>query len=64
MIRQTRLPKQKGTSIIEYSLLIAVVIAALIGMQFYVKRAVSGNWKQAGDVFGFGRQTNKTLLNP
>lgn len=47
---------QKGTSIIEYSLLIAIVVAALIGMQIYLKRAVCGNWKQAGDIFGFGRQ--------
>lgn len=47
---------KKGMSIIEYSLLIAIVAAALIGMQIYVKRAISGNWKQAGDTFGFGRQ--------
>lgn len=46
----------KGTSIIEYSLLIAIVVAALLGMQIYLKRGVSGKWKEAGDVFGFGRQ--------
>ena len=56
--------KRKGMSIIEYSLLIAIVAAALFAMQFYLKRAVSGRWKEAGDVFGFGRQTNKTLLRP
>lgn len=47
---------RKGVSIIEYSLLIAIVIAALIGIQIYVKRAICSNWKNAGDVFGFGRQ--------
>lgn len=49
-------------SVVEYSLLVAIVIAALLAMQVYVKRAVSGRWKEAGDVFGFGRQTSKTIL--
>lgn len=47
---------KKGVSIVEYSILIAVVAAALIGMQIYLKRAICGNWRAAGDVFGFGRQ--------
>jgi len=47
---------RKGASILEYSLFIAVVIAAFVGMQVYLKRGVCGNWKQAADVFGFGRQ--------
>lgn len=51
-------------SVVEYSLLIAIVIAGLLAMQVYVKRAVSGRWKEAGDVFGFGRQTSRTLLKP
>jgi len=55
---------QKAMSVVEYSLLIAIVIAGLLAMQFYLKRAVCGRWKEAGDVFGFGRQANKTLLNP
>ena len=25
-------------------------------LQIYIKRSVCGRWKQAGDVFGFGRQ--------
>lgn len=51
-------------SVVEYSLLVAIVIAALLAMQVYVKRAVSGRWKEAGDVFGFGRQAPKTILEP
>jgi Flp pilus assembly pilin Flp len=47
---------KKGTAILEYGLLIAIVIAALIAIQFYFKRAINGNWKAAGDVFGSGRQ--------
>jgi len=53
---------RKAMSVVEYSLLIAIVIAALVAMQVYVKRAINGRWKDAGDVFGFGRQTDKTLL--
>ena len=47
---------QKAMSIIEYSAVAAIVAMALIGMQIYVKRAVSGRWRQAADTFGYGRQ--------
>lgn len=56
MTIQTRLSRQKAMAITEYSLLIAIVVAALLGMQFYLKRAVCGHWRESGDVFGFGRQ--------
>lgn len=46
----------KAMSIIEYSMVVAVVVAALVGMQIYIKRAISGRWRQAADTFGFGRQ--------
>jgi len=60
---------KKGMSIVEYSLLIAVAVAAMFGAQVYIKRAVSGYWRQSGDTFGFGRQyeqgkTNVILLAP
>ena len=45
-------------STIEYSLLIVVIVAALLGIQIYLKRAVSDRWRQAADVFGYGRQYN------
>ena len=41
---------------IEYSLVLAVVVAAIVGMQIYLKRAVSDRWRQAADTFGYGRQ--------
>ncbi len=47
---------RKAASIIEYSLLFAVEVAAILGMQFYLKRAISGSWRQAADTFGYGRQ--------
>jgi len=50
----------RAASIIEYSLLLAVVVAAIVGMQIYVKRAISGRWRQAADTFGYGRQYGST----
>lgn len=43
-------------SLIEYAMLVAVVAIAFIGMQVYLKRAVSGKWKQSIGIFGQGRQ--------
>jgi hypothetical protein len=36
--------------------LIAVMVAALIGMSVYTERALAGKWRQVGDTFGYGRQ--------
>lgn len=46
----------KGNLILEYTVLIVIVIAALLGMHTYVTRGLSGRWRQSADVFGFGRQ--------
>ena len=48
--------KTKGSLTIEYAILIAIVVAALIGMQDYVRRAICGRWRAAADTFGHGRQ--------
>lgn len=40
----------------EYAVLIAVLVAALIGMQAYVRKAISGRWREAADSIGFGMQ--------
>jgi Flp pilus assembly pilin Flp len=45
-----------GQSAIEYAVLIAVVVAALVGMSVYTKRALMGKWRTVGDSFGYGRQ--------
>ena len=45
---------------VEYCVLITVVVAALIGMQVYLKRAICGRWKSNADTFGFGRQFDRT----
>jgi len=46
----------KGFLAMEQAVLITVVVAALVGMSFYIKRALSGKWRDVGDSFGFGRQ--------
>jgi len=51
-----KIKNARALSVIEYSLIVAVVAAAALGMQIYLKRAVSGRWRQAADTFGFGRQ--------
>ncbi len=53
----------RAVSAVEYSLIVAVVVAALLGMQVYVKRAVSGRWRQAADTFGYGRQYDSKEMN-
>ena len=41
-----------GQSTAEYAVLIAVIIAAVLAMQLYVKRAMSGRLRQASDQVG------------
>ncbi len=44
--------KKKGQSTLEYAIIIAVVIAGLIAMQFYIKRGQQGRLRQATDDMG------------
>ena len=50
---------QGGFSVIEYAVLIAVLVAALIGTSIYLKRSISGKWREVADTFGYGRQYQK-----
>lgn len=43
---------RKGQSILEYTLLTACFIAAVVAMQIYVKRGMEGKWRQNMDEFG------------
>ena len=43
-------------SLIEYALLVAVVCVAVLGTSIFLRRSVSGKWKQSMDIFGHGRQ--------
>jgi hypothetical protein len=46
--------RKKGQSTLEYAILIAVVVAALLGMQTYFKRGVSARAKSSADDVGGG----------
>jgi hypothetical protein len=48
--------RMRGFSTLEYAALMVGVAFALIAMQFYLSRVVSGHAKSAADTFGFGRQ--------
>ncbi len=55
--KRMALPSFKRANImIEYAILIAVIIAALLGVAVYLKRAISGRWREVADTFGYGRQ--------
>lgn len=43
---------KKGQATLEYGIIIAVLVAGLIAMQTYLKRAYQGKLRQAGDEIG------------
>lgn len=49
----------KAQSFLEYAVLIAVVVGALIAMRIYITRSVQAKFKQGADVFGQGEQYEK-----
>ena len=49
-------PKNKSQMILEYALLIAVVVAAIIAMSIYLRRRIQGSYKKSADVYGFEEQ--------
>ena len=46
----------KGSSVIEYAVVIAIIISALLGMQLLIKAHLSGAWRETVDQFGHGHQ--------
>lgn len=46
----------KGQSTLEYVMIVAILIAALLGIQRFLKASMMGRWKTIVDVYGFGRQ--------
>jgi len=47
-----RLNHNKGQSTLEYAVLIAIIVGALVAMQVYIKRGLQGRWRQATDDIG------------
>jgi len=52
----------RGMSVVEYAMVITLLVAAFMGIQIYLKRAICGRWRQTADTFGFGRQYNAPTL--
>ena len=46
------LRRRKGQSVLEYAVIIAVVVGALLAMQIYMKRGLENRMRQAGDDVG------------
>ncbi len=41
-----------GQSLLEYSIMLIVIVAALLATSLYVKRSIQGRWKSTVDDFG------------
>ena len=48
--------KRRASTLIEYGMLLLIIFLAIFGTQVYIKRALSGYWRQMADTFGYGRQ--------
>jgi len=57
------LNKRKGQSTLEYAVIIAVVVAALVGMQAYIKRGLQGKMKESTDQIGEQFSPGHTSMN-
>jgi hypothetical protein len=51
---------RRGQSVLEYTILLIIIIAAFIAMQIYIKRGFQGRWKSAVDELGDQYDPNKT----
>lgn len=54
--------KKKSQSLIEYSLILAIVGTALMGMQVYMKRGIQAAVKVSADQLG-SQQSQQVLIN-
>lgn len=52
MNKKHRFLKTDAQSTTEYAVLVACIVAAVIGMQIYLKRGIQGRLRQAGDEVG------------
>jgi hypothetical protein len=54
--------RRKGQSTLEYALIIAVVVGALLAMQIYMKRGMEGRMRKASDDIGKQFDANATYV--
>ncbi len=57
------LRKFKGQSTLEYAMVIAVVVGALLAIQIYMKRGVQGKLRESSDQIGEQFDANNTTIN-
>ncbi len=50
----------RGQSLLEYTILVVIIIAALLTMQTYMKRGIQGRWKESLDEIGDQYDPDKT----
>lgn len=55
--------RNKAQGILEYAVFIAVIVAALVGMQIYIKRGMQGRLRQAADEMGQQYSPKNTVGN-
>jgi uncharacterized protein (UPF0333 family) len=59
--------KRKGQSTLEYGILIAVVVGALVAMSVYIKRGIQGKLRSStddiGEQYSAGKTTSKYETN-
>ncbi|TAN61410.1 hypothetical protein EPN16_03250 [bacterium] len=47
-----RVKSKKGQGILEYAMILSIVVAVIVAIQIYVKRALEGKFKQSADQIG------------
>jgi Flp pilus assembly pilin Flp len=47
-----RIKSKKGQGILEYAMILSIVVAVIVAIQLYVKRALEGKFKQSADQIG------------
>ncbi len=57
------LRKIRGQSILEYAMIIAVVVGALLAIQIYMKRGLQGRLRESSDQIGEQFDADKTEIN-
>jgi hypothetical protein len=57
------LRRLKGQSTLEYAMIIAVVVGALLAMQIYMKRGVQGKLRESTDEIGTQFDAEKTSIS-
>ena len=44
--------RNKGQTILEYTVVVIIILGVMVAMKDYVKRGIQGRWKSASDNFG------------